>query len=296
MVLLQLIKRNIRLYFRDRMAVFFSFLSTLIVLVLMLAFLGEGNVDSVMSAFGETSAEAKEHADRLVVLWVIAGILVVNAFSVAVAMVGFMVEDTAKHKLAAFFATPVKREIFVLGYIFSANIVALLMCLFIFAVGEIYILAIGGSMPGGIVLGKLLLGAAANIFTASSMAFLFACLIKSMSAWGGFATLIGTLMGFLSAIYVPYGTLAEVLQNTLRILPMFQGTSVMRELLTETELSWFNAPKQVKEGLAEYMGITVNYGDVILSYGSKLLYLFAWGVGFLLVSFVLLKRKNVQDR
>ena len=39
MILISFIKRNILLYFRDRISVFFSLLSTLIVLTLMIAFL-----------------------------------------------------------------------------------------------------------------------------------------------------------------------------------------------------------------------------------------------------------------
>lgn len=52
MILISFIKRNILLYFRDRISVFFSLLSTLIVLTLMIAFLGQGNIDSTIQVLG----------------------------------------------------------------------------------------------------------------------------------------------------------------------------------------------------------------------------------------------------
>ena len=54
MILISFIKRNILLYFRDRISVFFSLLSTLIVLTLMIAFLGQGNIDSTIQAVSYT--------------------------------------------------------------------------------------------------------------------------------------------------------------------------------------------------------------------------------------------------
>ena len=88
MILISFIKRNILLYFRDRISVFFSLLSTLIVLTLMIAFLGQGNIDSTIQVLGTGLKYEAVHASSLIIIWTIAGILVVNAVSISMTLVG----------------------------------------------------------------------------------------------------------------------------------------------------------------------------------------------------------------
>ena len=52
MLFVRFLKRNMLLYFRDKASVFFSFLSTIIVLALMITFLGEGNITTTLDALG----------------------------------------------------------------------------------------------------------------------------------------------------------------------------------------------------------------------------------------------------
>lgn len=103
MILISFIKRNILLYFRDRISVFFSLLSTLIVLTLMIAFLGQGNIDSTIQVLGTGLKYEAVHASSLIIIWTIAGILVVNAVSISMTLVGTMVRDEESGKISAFF-------------------------------------------------------------------------------------------------------------------------------------------------------------------------------------------------
>ena len=68
MILISFIKRNILLYFRDRISVFFSLLSTLIVLTLMIAFLGQGNIDSTIQVLGTGLKYEAVHASSLIIM------------------------------------------------------------------------------------------------------------------------------------------------------------------------------------------------------------------------------------
>ena len=83
-----LTKRHILLYVRDRSAVFFSMLSVLIVLLLMLVFLGDMNKDELMQLVQRAQGSIQEaDAMHLITMWTIAGILVVNAFTVPITMI-----------------------------------------------------------------------------------------------------------------------------------------------------------------------------------------------------------------
>lgn len=50
---MQLAGRNLKIYLRDRSSVFFSLLTAIIVIVLMLVFLGDMNVKTITSAMEE---------------------------------------------------------------------------------------------------------------------------------------------------------------------------------------------------------------------------------------------------
>ncbi len=301
-MLRQFILRNMRLYFRDRGSVFFSLLSTLVVLVLMLGFLGESNVDATLSAFGLEAGEPgmqeeqRRHGVQLVTLWTVSGILVVNAFSVSMTMVGMMVRDGEQHRLSGFFVAPVKRGRYVLGYILAAVIVASLTELVTIGAAQLYLLNKGGGMFSLEMLAKLLIAVAANIFSAAAVTFFLAVCVGSLSAWGGLSTLVGTLLGFLAGIYLPYGELPEILQRILKWIPVFQGTSALREIMMEEELAWFGLPEPVLEGYGEHMGILIQGAGHSLTLGEKLCFLLGVGILFFFLSAMALRRKQIGDR
>ena len=94
-----LTRRHILLYVRDRSAVFFSMLSVLIVLLLMLVFLGDMNKDELMQLVQQAHGSIQEgDAMHLITMWTIAGILVVNAFTVPITMIGIFIQDKEQKK------------------------------------------------------------------------------------------------------------------------------------------------------------------------------------------------------
>ncbi len=102
-----LLKRNILLFLRDYAAVFFSIMAMLIVLALMIIFLGSMNSQNVVNALAEyggqrNTAVDEKNASYLIQMWTFAGILVVNAVTVTLTVMGTMVQDASKNKLPAF--------------------------------------------------------------------------------------------------------------------------------------------------------------------------------------------------
>lgn len=132
MLLLKLIRRNILVYTRDKANIFFSLLAMLIVIVLMVVFLGKMNTDTVVSLLEKYGGVRNTDTDRanaqqLIILWTLAGVIIVNSVSITLSMVGIMVEDEAKKRLSSFYVAPVNRTIFVLGYVFAAFIMGIII-------------------------------------------------------------------------------------------------------------------------------------------------------------------------
>ena len=90
--------RNMKIYLRDRGAVFFSLLSTFIVIGLMVFFLGDMNIEGILGILeefpGRDVAEDEKNAKLLVLSWTSAGILAINAVTVTLAVFSGMIRQS----------------------------------------------------------------------------------------------------------------------------------------------------------------------------------------------------------
>ena len=139
MKFISLTRRNCLVFLRDRAAVFFSLLATLIVLMLMGVFLGNMNEESVVNLLKEyggvrDAALDQAHARGLVQYWTLAGILVVNAVTVTMSVIGNRVTDISEGKLASLYSAPVNRSMIALSYVVSAVLIGIFMCVLTLAI------------------------------------------------------------------------------------------------------------------------------------------------------------------
>lgn len=298
-----LTKRNCLVYLRDRAAVFFSLLAMLIVLMLMGVFLGNMNEESVVNLLKEYGGVRdtvldQQHARELVQYWTLAGILVVNAVTVTLSVVGSRVTDISENRLASFYSAPVSRSIIALSYVSSAVLIGIFMCLLTLAIALCYILVTGGTMLGFQALAEILLLIVLNVCIFSIIMYLLALFIKSSSAWSGIATVVGTLVGFVGAIYLPMGNLPDGVATVLKYIPILHGTSLMREVCCAGALedTFAGLPAQVLSEYKEYMGIRVEMGGKLVSGTFQVLFLVGCGIlAFVIIAFVQ-NRKNISDR
>ncbi len=296
-------KRNCLVYLRDRAAVFFSMLAMLIVLMLMGVFLGNMNEENIVNLLKEYGGVRdtvldQQHARELVQYWTLAGILVVNAVTVTLSVVGSRVTDNSEGKLASFYSAPVSRNIIALSYVTSAALIGIFMCLLTLAIALCYIAATGGTMLGCRALAEIFLLIVLNVCIFSILMYLLALFIKSSSAWSGIATVVGTLVGFVGAIYLPMGYLPDGVAAALKCLPILHGTSLLREVCCAgvLEKTFAGLPAQVPSEYKEYMGIRVEMGGQIISGAYQVLFLVGCGIlAFVIIAFVQ-NRKSISDR
>lgn len=294
--------RNIKIYLRDRSAVFFSLLSMLIVIVLMLVFLGDMNINALtdtLEEYGIGSADANEsNAKLFVLLWTLGGVLCMNGVTVTTMTLSTMINDEERGRMNSFRTAPIDRIDLALGYILSSWAASVFVCLITLAAGEIFAAVNGAQLPG--LDGQLaLVGAIAlNSFTYAGVMYFAACLIKTEGAWSGFSTLIGTLVGFLGGIYLPIGSLPDAVQTVLKCLPTIYGCSVFRSLLAENALmtAMDNAPAALVSEYSEAMGISLSFGENELGTGIMLAILAGYGIIFAVGAALISKRRARSDR
>jgi multidrug/hemolysin transport system permease protein len=275
----------------------------LIIIGLMVVFLGKMNADNVVGLLSEYGGERdtavdRANAEQLIILWTLAGIVVVNSVTITLSMVGIMVEDEVQKRLSSFYVSPVNRTLFVMGYIIAAIIMGIIMCVLTVVVGEVYIGSIGGSLFSIEQLGKIMSYILLNVFTSASMVFLMANFVHSQSAFSGLSTIVGTLVGFMAAIYLPLGMLPEKVQTVLKCFPMVHGCSFLRKAFTEQILTdtFTNCPEEFISGYKEYMGMTILVQDKVVSDGIKVAFLVISGIILIGIAAITQKRRNVMSR
>lgn len=296
-------KRNCLIYVRDRSAVFFSLLSTLIVLGLMVVFLGQMNSESLVSLLAQyggvrDAAADEKNAEYLVQLWTLGGILVVNAVSVTLTVLGIMVRDEARKRIMAFYVTPVKRIRLSLGYIFSAWLVGVAMCTVALVVGEAYFAFQGhGLLPVEKIV-ELLAMIALNCFTFASIGYFLAIFVHSESGWSGMLTVVGTLVGFAGGIYLPLGGLSEQLQTVLKCFPVLHGAAMMRDVCTEEAIveTFQGLPESAQGIFRERMGITLYAGEDEIFLWQQVLFLLIYATIAIVIAALLNRKRKLRDR
>jgi multidrug/hemolysin transport system permease protein len=196
----KLVSRNIKLYFRDKSAVFFSLLSVLIIIMLYVLFLRNTNAD-MMKRYSEDTTGI----NWLVNSWIMAGVIVVNSVTITLAVFGTMVKDQEEKRLDGFLVAPISRITLVLGYLLSAWIIGMIMTVITFTLAQIYIIADGGKLLPFISIMKVIGLIALNVLSGSAMVFFIVCFIKTSKAFTALTAVLGVLIGFVTGVYIPVG-------------------------------------------------------------------------------------------
>jgi multidrug/hemolysin transport system permease protein len=274
-VLINLVKRNLKLYFRDRTSVFFSLLAVFLIIGLYVLFLGNMMVNNLKDLLAD-------NARFTIDSWVMAGLLSVTSITTTMGAFGTLVEDKTKKILRDFSSAPLKRSMLAGGYIVSSFIIGVIMSIVTLIIAEIYILADGGKLIGLLPLAELFGIMLITVFASSSMVFFIVSFFKTNSAFGTASTIIGTLIGFLTGIYIPIGSLPSAVQTIIKVFPTSHAAVLFRQIMMEAPMStaFKNAPEQAVTSFKQAMGVVFFIGNTELSPLINILVLVATGVVF----------------
>lgn len=279
-----IIKRNLLVFFRDRSSVFFSMLAPFIVIGVYVLFLGNAYSDG----FG--GMDVTFMMDR----WIMAGLLGVTIISTTMGAFAIMVADRSKNTLKDFYSSPVSRSKLTGGYVISSFIIGFIMTLITFALAEIFIVARGGEVLGLTAflktLGILVLTNLCN----TAIIFFVVTLLSSENAFATASSIVGTMVGFLTGIYVPIGSLPDAVQWVIKIFPPSHSVSLLRQVMMEKPLAeTLAADTEGKlEGIKEELGIVLKVGSHDIPPMVSVLLLVVCGAVFYILSIYSLSRKK----
>ncbi len=294
--------RNLKLYFRDKGAIFFSLLSMIIVICLMMFFLGDVNVENITELLGQfpdrdTAADEK-NAELLILSWTCAGILSINAVTVTLAVYSVMIKDRVTGKLNSIYTSPISHTIITAGYIAAAWTASVCICMLTLFITEIYSVMKGMEVFSFIKHVELVGMIMINSFVYAALMYLMAMIAKTEGAWSGISTVIGTLIGFFGGIYIPIGTLSETVGSIMKCTPIIYGTAMFRSAMTQkiVDTTFLGLPDEMITEYRTVMGINLEIFDRKIGIAEEWLLLLLCGIIFLVIGISMLKYSKKTDR
>ena len=278
-------KRNIKLFFRDKSAVFFSLLSVFIIIGLYALFLGDVWTKSLTEI---------PNARTLMDCWIMAGLVAVTSVTTTMGSFGILVDDKSKKISKDFYSSPIKRSHLVAGYVISSYVIGVIMSIVAFILVQVYFLIGGGEMLSTIVIIKSLGLILLSTFTNTAMVLFIVSFFKSQNAFATASTVIGTLIGFLTGIYLPIGSVSNFVQVIIKLFPVSHAVLLLRQVIMEEQLAvaFGNAPTQYLTDFNELMGVTFKFNDYTVTPLVSITILIVTALLFYGLSIWNLSRKN----
>jgi multidrug/hemolysin transport system permease protein len=283
--------RNMKVFLRDRTSVFFSMLAVFIIIGIYAVFLGNTTVRSLEQSVGPKI----EGVRWLVDSWIMAGILVVNSITVTLGVFGVMIDDETHKRMEGFLVAPVSRGSLVAGYLIAANVVGFLLSIIALVLAELYILSGGGSLLSLTALLKVLGLLAYNVVCSSTLIFFFISFFRTASGFSTMSTILGTVIGFITGIYLPIGVLPEALQTVIKFIPACHAAALMRQIIMDAPLQkvFAGAPTELYDEYTQVYGVRLFFGSREIMAPVMLLVIGASGLLFLFLSILRMRRHKL---
>lgn len=224
---LTLIKRNIKLFFKDKGMFFASLITPMILLVLYTTFLGNEYRDSFSSNLPDIPGISQSMVNGLVAGQLISSILAVSCVTVAFCSNFLIVQDKANGTIRDFRVSPVKSAALSMSYYAATLLSTLVICFAAAGVCLVYVKIVGWYLSLADVL-LLFLDIILLVLFGTALSSIVNFFLSTQGQISAVGTVVSAGYGFLCGAYMPIASFGEGLQKALSFLPGTYGTSLFR--------------------------------------------------------------------
>ena len=290
----ELISRNRKVYTRDRLAFFMSFLSVIILILVYQVFLGQIQIDAVKEALGSDTASSD--TIKMVNYWLISGLTTIISMTSTLGAFGVMVSDKEKKLSEDFKVSPISNFKVELSYAIFAILFGIILTMFscVFAIGIFNGFA---SLLDYSAKDYLTIFGIISLSTVLSASIILPILtfIQTSSAFTTLSTIVGTFIGFISGVYLSIGSVGETLQQVMTWFPMTQVNALLKQVLMKDSIAkvFDSAPPSVVNEYKESYGVVLrNASGDHLSNSFILSYILVIILALLIIHFMIKKVKK----
>ena len=283
-VSLSLIKRNIKLFFKDKGMFFTSLITPLILLVLYATFLGNVYKDSFLAGIPEGVPIKEELIDALVGGQLISSILAVSCVTVAFCSNFLMVQDKANGTAKDLLISPVKSTVLSLAYYISSLISTLIICFTAAGLCLVYQAFVGWYLSFSDVV-LIFLDVFILVLFGTALSSIVNYFLSTQGQISAVGSIISSCYGFICGAYMPISSFGSGLQKAVLFLPGTYGTSLLRNHALGCVFEKMEAdgvPSLVTESMADVVDCNLRLGDY--TFTEPAMYAILGGTTILLIT------------
>jgi multidrug/hemolysin transport system permease protein len=222
-----LVKRNIKLFFKDKGLLFTSLITPLILLVLYATFLSNVYKDSFMMNIPTFVVVEERLINACVGGQLISSLLAVSCVTVAFCSNMLMIQDKITGTRKDLLITPVTKSTLALSYYLATIFVTLIICFVAISAGLIYLACIGWYLRV-VDIFLLLLDVFILVLFGTSISSIVNSFLSSQGQISAVGSIVSSAYGFICGAYMPISSFGDGLQKVVSFLPGTYGTSLLR--------------------------------------------------------------------
>ena len=227
-ILLSNVKRNTKLFFKDKGLFFTSLITPIILLVLYSTFLSQVYSSSIEQQFLSFGIELEQkYLSAIVSGQLMSSLLAVSCVTVSFCSNMLMVQDKISGAHKDLMLTPVKRSNLALSYYISTTISTLIICFIALGACLIYVASVGWFLTFGDVM-LLLVDIFLLVTFGTALSSVVNYFLSSQGQVSAVGSMISSCYGFISGAYMPLSTFNSGLRSALMFLPGTYGTALLR--------------------------------------------------------------------
>ena len=257
-----LIKRNVKMFFKDKGLFFTSLITPLILLVLYITFLGNVYRDSFAAAFPEGVTVSDKLLDATVAGQLISSLLSVCCVTVAFCSNMLMVQDKVTGARKDFLIAPVKRTTMAVGYYVATLGTTLFISFVAMGAGLLYMGKMGWYLSGKDV-ACLSLDVFLLVMFGVALSSIINYFLSTQGQISAIGSMISSMYGFICGAYMPISQFSTGLQKVLMFLPGTYATSLFRNHAMQgvfEEMKASGYPVEVIKGLQDVTDCNLYFG------------------------------------
>lgn len=284
-----LIRRNVKLYFKDKGMFFTSLITPIILLVLYSTFLGNVYRDSFVSAIPPLVQLPNKLINATVGGQLISSLLAISCVTVTFCCNMLMVQDKVTGARRDLMMTPAKPSMLALGYYLATLVSSAIVCLVATGCCLIYLSQVGWYMTIGDVL-AMLLDAMLLVLFGAALSSAINFFLSSQGQISAVGTVVSSGYGFICGAYMPISNFSAGLQKVLSFLPGTYGTSLLRNHALAgvfREMNALGLPAEIISGIRDSVDCNLYFFGSEVHTGAMYLIMIA-GIAALLGAYVLL--------
>ena len=226
--------------------------------------------------------------------WIIAELIGVTSVTANMGAFGTMIEDKSKNKIKDFYVLPIKKSKIVGGYIISSFIVGSMMSVVTLIISQIYLVYSGVDVLNFKELTEVFLIILMTSLSNSAMILFIVSLFSSEKAFSTASTIVGTLIGFITGIYLPISMLPDSVQIIVKLFPTSHGISILRQIFMkkQMDISFADVPTNYINEFKESMGVVYYINDKLVSNTTSIFILIASTIIFFFLAVLILYKKK----